>query len=689
MSHDHNQIILMLMIKNESKIIERCLSSAIEHIDGVCILDTGSTDNTVEVCKNYLEKTKKPFAIAIDPFVNFGHSRSISFKNAVAFCRSLNWNPATTYALALDGDMIIRVTPEFNSFKLTASGYTLIQRNSNLSYTNTRFLRCDTDWVCIGATHEYWSGGDMVEIDEKLCWIDDLNDGGCKSDKTERDIRLLTESLKQDPTNARTHFYLAQSYKDIGKCDTAIEFYKKRIEIGGWEEEVWYAHYMIGLCYYALKEYEEMECWLTRAFKRRPHRAEPIYFLTKYYRVTSQHFKAYHYLSLGKPLPFPKQDKLFIERNVYEGLFDYEETILLAYVFNKTRLDCLDKIVSFINRELLSSEIHMFNNVWDNLVYYLDGLASPVYNGELKLLSFPDFDEYKASSCCVIPYKDEFLMNARYVNYSIDERGGYHMRCPQNKVKTANGRVMFDKSLVPSGKIVRVTEKLPQTYDSNIEGLEDIRLFFYKNKLSFNASSKNLTSDGAIRIVSGEYDVDTATISNVIVLGNPDNTKAEMGIGALRQNCQKNWIYVPNESCVEKERMNFLYSWYPMEIGCLDDNNKLVIHTTIETPKFFERFRGSSPLFEYKNKLYAIVHLVKHGSPRTYYHAMVQFNKDTCFPEAVSLPFVFCKIGIEYCLGLVIVDDHARIFFSQNDSNPAMVKVHMSRFRFVRLKREV
>ena len=52
-------IILLLMIKNESKIIERCIERALEHVDAVCILDTGSTDNTVEV-KNNPPKKDEP-----------------------------------------------------------------------------------------------------------------------------------------------------------------------------------------------------------------------------------------------------------------------------------------------------------------------------------------------------------------------------------------------------------------------------------------------------------------------------------------------------------------------------------------------------------------------------------------------------------------------------------------------------
>jgi glycosyltransferase involved in cell wall biosynthesis len=52
-AHHYNKIILTLMIKNESKIIERCMSNALEHVDAINILDTGSTDETVTICEKY------------------------------------------------------------------------------------------------------------------------------------------------------------------------------------------------------------------------------------------------------------------------------------------------------------------------------------------------------------------------------------------------------------------------------------------------------------------------------------------------------------------------------------------------------------------------------------------------------------------------------------------------------------
>ena len=60
--------------------------------------------------------------------------------------------------------------------------------------------------------------------------------------------------------------------------------YKKRISMGGWIEEVWYSHYMIGKLWLKLNNPEKFEYWMNRAYKCRKERAEPIYELTKYFR---------------------------------------------------------------------------------------------------------------------------------------------------------------------------------------------------------------------------------------------------------------------------------------------------------------------------------------------------------------------------------------------------------------------
>ena len=89
-------------------------------------------------------------------------------------------------------------------------------------------------------------------------------------------------------------------------------------------------------------------------------------------------------------------------------------------------------------------------------------------------------------------------MNTRYVNYSIDSNGSYHIRSSDGNVKTKNGMTVLNRSYYPINNITIMKEEPEITYPSNIEGLEDVRLFVFKDKLHFTASSKNITSDGKI-----------------------------------------------------------------------------------------------------------------------------------------------------------------------------------------------
>ena len=685
-AHEYNRIILLLMIRNESKIIQRCLQHALPYADAVAILDTGSTDNTIELCKETLNVSQKPYLIRTEPFKNFGHSRTASFHCAQSLCAKLEWDPTTTYALAVDADMVICPQPAFYHYPLKVNGYNLIQENGHLKYYNMRLMKCSHPWKCVGATHEYWSGDPTEKIPYEIFHIDDRNDGGCKSDKFDRDVRLLTQEIQEDPKNGRAHYYLGQSLKDLGRFDEAIEMFKKRIELGGWIEEVWYAHLQIGRCYDHKGDELLMEYWMNKAYQYHPKRAEPLYHLTRYFREKSQHYKAYHYYQKGRHIPFPKDDVLFIEKQVYEGLFEYENTILACYIrpFPHEKLESQLEIIQYLNRWP-----HNHQNVFDNMVFYASSLDSVVYGGTYQKLLLPSHLEYEASSCSLLPFSQidpnrRYILNARYVNYSIDSQGCYHMRSPDGHVKTKNGLLFLNEFYQPTQKVKMLTEEF-QAHPSNIEGLEDIRLFYHNNKLQFTASSKNITPTNKVVIVYGDYSVDQARVENLKVLAPPRPS-----------DCEKNWIYVPNSylqsvpSASQSSQPNFLFGWHPLQIGSIqpeeaDDvyHGQLKIHTVQNTPSIFTHFRGSSPLVEYHNKIYAVVHHVKYCTPRNYMHALVQFNKETMKVERYTPLFCFRKTAIEYCIGFHIQNDTATFVFSENDCDPGMVHVPFQNFRWL------
>ena len=210
------KLALNMIVKNEGKIIERLLTSVLPIVDTYCICDTGSTDMTKELIKEFFDVRCIEGKIIEEPFLNFGHNRTVALNAA---------KHMADYLLFLDADMKLEIDSSFDKSKLTADVYTVAQGSSKLNYFNVRLIKTSLDFKCVGSTHEYYDiHGKHVNKQLHSIRINDIGDGGCKDDKFIRDIRLLEDDLKNDPNNTRTHFYLANSYKNSGNYLKAIEY---------------------------------------------------------------------------------------------------------------------------------------------------------------------------------------------------------------------------------------------------------------------------------------------------------------------------------------------------------------------------------------------------------------------------------------------------------------------------------
>lgn len=611
------KIVLILMVKNESRILERCLKSVEGLVDAFCILDTGSTDTTVEIAKEFLKSHEG--CVTECPWRDFGYNRSKSFENAQFYIQStLGWDLKETYGLLLDADMEF-VAGTLKEQPLTEVGYAIIQSAGNLEYPNCRLVRMDYAWKCKGVTHEYWDGP-TKPLSKRICYINDRNDGGCKSDKFERDMKLLEKGVKDEPTNARYMFYLAQTYHSLGRWKDSIAMYKRRIQSGGWFEEVWYSHYMIAQCYLSLKDPIRFESWVLRAYKYHPKRAEGIYKLAKYFRENSEHYKGYHYAELGSKIPFPS-DSLFIEKDVYNGLFDYEKSILDYYVKSDKKEGLADSF------HYLLKDQRYAQNVLSNMKFYVQPISSSYRKFEFKS---PFGEKYSSSAVSVdtLPYG-----NVRWVNYWI-ENGDY--KTPNNEpVITENAYTNLE-----TGEVLMCMKDSSVTLsrkDARVKGLEDIRLCDGK----FTATVQEY-SEG-VRVLQGKYNKETGNYENCRILESPEGRR-----------CEKNWLMIPGTE-------DIIYDWFPFRVIGKKD-------VSYQVPPLFKLFRGSAPPFKKGNEWWVLVHMVEYSKPRIYYHCFVILD-ESYKPTKVSLPFVFKDIGIEYC---VCATENA-LYISTNDKDSARI----------------
>jgi len=308
------KICLAMIVKNESKIIERCMLACLPVVDYICICDTGSSDNTVEIMENFFRVHNIPGKVVHHEWKNFGHNRTLSYQ-AARECF-----PDAQYCLLTDADMVLQVRPNFDKDSLTAGAYQFSQKNGPLFYFNTRLLGTQFNWKCVGVTHEYWDPQSerCINLQLETLYYNDLSDGGEKLNKFPRDIALLTQGLIDEPKNARYMFYLAQTYHDTSQYKDAIRWYRKRIQAGGWFEEIYYSYYRIARCKIGQqKPWGEIEQAYEDAWKYCPARMEPVYEIAKHYQDEEDYPSAMKWLKIAIKIPFPKDHVLFISEDVY------------------------------------------------------------------------------------------------------------------------------------------------------------------------------------------------------------------------------------------------------------------------------------------------------------------------------------------------------------------------------------
>lgn len=298
-----SSVCLVMIVKNEGKILRESLRRYLalgNLIKGFFLCDTGSEDDTVSIVSEFYDECRRatttsycvPKDVCQVPFKNFGFNRRESWKRAREFLRGCGQNLEDWYFLFMDADMELCVLDNAAVCQqLTREPQCVVsveqQHGSALCYFNIRLVHGQIELDCVGSTHEYWkilpdhSAAVSKQLSSDVIFIKDHGNGGCKADKFRRDIRLLEEEVKQDPTNRRAWFYLGNSLRDVQQYEKAIAAYESRIELGGWEEEVYCSYLYMGRCNQQLKRYALASTQFWNAISILKDRCEAYYSLAE------------------------------------------------------------------------------------------------------------------------------------------------------------------------------------------------------------------------------------------------------------------------------------------------------------------------------------------------------------------------------------------------------------------------
>ena len=655
-----------MIVRDESETIGRLVDSVRDLVGHWTIVDTGSVDGTPELIERLLGDL--PGTLHRRPWVDFGHNRS----ELMALARG-----SADYLLLLDADMTLRRDAPLPP--LTADAYAL-RTDGELDYANPRLVRGDLPWRYEGATHEYLTRDDAPlepQLLEALTVVH-FADGGARSDKFERDQRLLEAELRRRPDDPRTLFYLAQTVRDLGDRERAAALYERRVAVGGWWEERFYAAYQAGLLR-ALEDPVAGARLLLSACELAPHRAEPLCDLARIGREQGWWATAYRAAARGMALGYPQRDVLFVHRDVYAWRLRFERSVAAWWVGRPAEsLELTEALLAEDvlppayaesargNREIALRTLHERGEpvavavatsarpdagaaqpaavtpapaeraVTADGEPLLAQLAPSVRIGELQLEVEPDWP------CCnpsIAADGDGFRMIVRTVNFAL-ERDRYRVFDADGAIRTLNYLVRLDGSLAVTAT-APLTDRAdgPPRGATDVLGYEDCRLVRHGGRWHALATVVDRGVEPRPRMAL--LSLEEERIERVRLLS---------GDGAA----EKNWVPFAGDG---DGPLRLLYSADPTVVVACDPEAGALTRPLPEGVAWRAGLRGGSQGVPVDGGHLFVLHETPPGPVfgRRYVHRLGLVRDERLV--SLSPRFTFTGEPVEYCAGLAVLGD--------------------------------
>nr|WP_233093121.1 glycosyltransferase [Paracoccus sp. IB05] len=327
-----------MIVRDEAEVILETLENLLAHIDLATwvIHDTGSRDNTPDLITDFFARAGIPGRLIHRPWESFGANRQYALADAQGL---------SDYVLFFDADS--RFEGRLPTLPVDADAMMLNTRRGSTLYPSKLIVRNDGSFRWRGVVHEglYFQGrGEehVRHVDGDYALINQSAGARSRDPSTYfRDARALVQAVETLPAEdqdllPRYTFYCANSWRDAHAPQEAIPWYRKRIALGGWKDEVCLSWLGLGIELTKTGDQDGALLAFLSGHETCPDRAECLYQAARMERMRGRPHLGLVYASEGRRCPMPDAGRLFVWRDVYRYWLTFE---LLLCLKDLGRLD--------------------------------------------------------------------------------------------------------------------------------------------------------------------------------------------------------------------------------------------------------------------------------------------------------------------------------------------------------------
>jgi 16S rRNA G966 N2-methylase RsmD len=303
-----NLIHVCILVKDAGSQFEEMLTKNLPYIDRWTILDTGSTDDTINIIKKVLIG-KKQGELYQEPFINFRDSRNRCLDLAGTLCKFIIMLDDT---YVVKGDL--RNFLNQNRGDQRSDSFSLFINDNDVDYASNRIIKSTSKLRYKFKIHEVMDDKDnyCIMIPDKEIYISDRKFDFMYDrtiNRNESDLKILFEELYENPMEPRTYYYIATTYSKMKRFDLAFDYYIKRgkfVNTGFIQERIDALFEAARLaCFELNKTWEECLSLYEEAFKIDETRPDSQYFIGMYYLTNGHRKSAYKYFKKGFEIGYP------------------------------------------------------------------------------------------------------------------------------------------------------------------------------------------------------------------------------------------------------------------------------------------------------------------------------------------------------------------------------------------------